>query len=230
MPKTKKETEETEVVILPEQKVEEISKDIKTFGKKAESFLAIKSQEDYNKTTAFIVEVKGRLNRMKEVIEFFTKPFQDARKKALDDMKKVEALFAPSLNSYMDMESNLKMAMSSFKMNEDRRIREEERLAREKREKEDRNGNFNPAPMPTVERVAPTVATDKGKATANKVWKFEVLQLAELRKDKAFMDSFWNATVEKGLHEQVLRNMVRAGVREVAGVRIYEDFDISVRA
>lgn len=227
----KKTKDKADLVVVPEQKVEEMSKDIKTFGKKVESFLTIKSPEDYEKTTKFIVEVKARINRVKEVLEFFTKPHQEARKRALDEMKKIEALFAPSLKSYEEMEYSLKGAMSAWQREQDRLARIEEdrlRLAREK--KEAKTGNIDPTPLPTIPRQEATVATDAGKATAKKVWKFEVVEVDTLFKDKQFLGQLHTLAVEKGLHETILRNMVKAGVREISGVRVYEDYDISVSA
>jgi hypothetical protein len=222
---------EAEVVVLPEQKVDEISKDIKSFGKKLEGFLAPSTPEQYTKTVAFAQEVKGRINRVKEIVDFFVKPHQEARARALDEMKKIEALFAPTLNSYLEMERSLKGAVSTYHAEQERLAREEEdRLRREREKKEAKTGKPSLAPLPTVERVAPTMKTETGKTTAKKVWKFEVVNLAELRKDKAFMDLFWNAVVEKGIHDSIIRNMVRAGVREIGGVRIYEDFDVSISA
>ena len=224
-----KKKEKKEVAIIPEDKVAEISKDIKSFEKKAEKYLAIKTQVDYENTTSFIVDIKGRINRIKEIVEFFTKPHQDARKKALDDMRKVEALFASSLSVYEGIETRIKSAMSGWQREQDRLARaEEDRLAKLREKREERTGNIDPTPLPTIERATPTVATDNGKSVAKKSWKFQVEAYSKLPQN--VVDEVMYQAKEKGLIDSVIRKMVQAGTREMSGVRIYEDFDISVQA
>lgn len=228
MAKKTKEKED-KLVIVPEQKVEEMSKDIKSFGKKVDSYLKIKTREDYEKTTKFIVDVKARINRVKEVLEFFVKPHQDARKKALEEMKKIEVLFAPSLKSYEDMECALKEAMSGWQREQDKLARDEEdRLRRLREKREERTGEIDLTPLPTIARQEAVVSSDSGKATAKKVWKFEVVAYSEL--PKKVVDEILYQAKERGITEMVIRNMVKAGEREIKGVRIFEDFDISVQA
>ena|SRR3990167_5512113 len=224
-----KKKEKKEVAIIPEDKVAEISKDIKSFGVRAQSFLNIKDQKGYEKTTGFIVEVKGRINRIKEIVDFFTNPHMEARRMALNEMKKIEALFAPSLNQYEGIETQVKSAMSAFQREQDRLARaEEERLAKLRDKREERTGKIDPTPLPTIERVAPTVETDNGKSVAKKSWKFQIEEYSKLPQN--VIDEVLYQAKEKGIHEQVIRKMVQAGTREIKGVRIYEDFDISVSA
>ncbi len=74
-----------------------------------------------------------------------------------------------------------------------------------------------PPPPPVVVEPPPakTISTGVARATVRKVWTFEVLD--KLKVPRAFL------TVDRG----AIRIAVRAGWREIAGVRIYQEESIS---
>lgn len=222
------------VADTPEAKVAEIEKAIIPLQKEA-SAVVIKSEEDFAEATTLVAKVKGYINRVTEVQEFFTNPHKKARADALTAMRKIEALFAPKLVPLEAMEKSIKRAMSDYRIEQENKTRaEEKRLqdirdkANEKREEEGKGQILTP--VKSVERPMATMKTEQGNATMKKTWKHETTDRDALYTDKAFLAKLFTFCIEKGHDEQVLRAMVKEGVREVAGVRIYEDFDVSVAA
>jgi hypothetical protein len=68
--------------------------------------------------------------------------------------------------------------------------------------------------MPTVEAPAKTVHTAAGKVTMRSVWKAEVIDFNLLPDEYKVAD------------EVKIGKVVRAGVRQIPGVRIYEEKSI----
>ncbi len=220
-------------VETPETKLAEISKEVIKVEKKA-SVLVVKTKKDYDNASVFLIEVlKPRINRVNTLLKFFTDPFMEARRVALENKQKVELLFAPQISRFNQVETVVKRLMGNWQLEEDRKAKvEEDRLAKlrekqnERREENDKPLNLTP--LPTVARQEATIRTEEGKATAKKVWKFEILNIDKL--DGDVMREVFNVAFEKGIVESVIRKMVNSGVRELSGVRIYEDYDIGVSA
>lgn len=225
---------ETTTIEKPEAKIEEISKDIVTIQTEAQKVVC-KTEDDVLSATEFITKVKAQIDRVNEWQTFFTEPYVEQRRVALAKKQEIEALFGKQLAPLTDTMNKIKRAIADYRLDQEKKARaEEDRLlkirekANEKREAEGKEQIL--APVKTVERAAPTVMADSGRATTKKVWKFEVVETKMLVKDRAFMTELFILAVQKGLHEQVLRNMVKNGVRQVEGTRIYEDFEVSVTA
>lgn len=218
----------------PEAKVEEITKGLVPLEKEAKS-IVIKSEEDVTNAVSFLSKVKSYMKRVTELQDFFTDPYVEQRRVALEHANRIKALFAPKLTPLEDMERVVKRAIGDYRLEEERKARvEEERkqkvrdAANAKREEEGKGQILTP--VATVERAAPTVKTDEGRATTRKVWKFEVLDETKLLSDKMFAHGLITMAKAEGLHEKLLRSLIKTGTREVAGVRIYEDIEVSVSA
>ena len=107
--------------------------------------------------------------------------------------------------------------------------REEERLRKlaEKRQeravaKAEAKGEEPPAmdiPMPSVAAPAKTTRTETGAAvTMRKVWKWRVLDEAQIPREYFVLD------------EKKLNAVVKAGLRQIPGVEIYESEEVQVRS
>ena len=213
-------------VMTPETKLKEISVEVKRIQKTAESLLKIKTQEEVVKATKFLSVIKGRLTRIEELRTFFVSPLNE-------QVKKINAMFkkqSEPLKTYMD---SVKRAVADYAIAEERKIRAEEerlRIAQEKKnEKREAQGKpIDLTPAPTIERAESTIKTDTGKTTTIKVWKFEIEAYSKLLQN--VIDEVLYQAKEAGIHEKVVRKMVSAGVREINGVRIYEDIQVNVSA
>jgi hypothetical protein len=222
------------VVETPEAKIAEISKDILRVEKEANE-IVITDRAGYENASKFLSgTLKPRVNRIKELVELFIKPHQEARRNALEAMRQIENLFAPSLTKLEQLERNVKQGMANFLRAEEEAARKEEERLRKLREKQDERREergLDPilAPLPTVERQEMTVKGEEGgKTTAKKVWRFEIINYNALPENVIAM--VLEEAKQTGLTEKVVRKMVNAGIREISGVRIYEDFEISASA
>lgn len=217
-------------VASPEAKLGEVSKDLKKMTTKSTKVAAIKTDKDYQAATDMVVEVKGRIKRIKELKTEYVKPLKDG-------VKNLEAMFNDPLKAYEDLERALKGGMSAYQIEQTRIRREAEaKAAKEAAEKAaaaaEAGEVIDPTPVQApVERVAPTTRTeDGGKATSKMVWRHEVTNSEQALTVPETRSKVLTLAVEKGLLDQVLRAEVKMGLREHDGVRIYEDVDISVTA
>lgn len=230
---TKKKVE-VEMPKTPELGIKLISKDLAEVTKQSET-IVIKTEKDYIGANDFLVVVKENLNKINTMRSFFTDPYVEQRRVALTKMKEIDALFDKSTQPLESIEAKVKRAMGDFKLEEERKARAEEKRLQDIRDKanekrEEAGKEQIMTPIKTVERVEQTVQSGDGlgKSTAKKVWKFEITKISEFPEDilKKILTVAW----EKGIIDQIIRNEVKAGAREIKGVRIYEDFDIAVTA
>lgn len=212
--KTTKKAEPAIAVATPEVKIAEISKEVAKMEVSAAAFATIKTETEYKTANEYLLGVKARLKRIEELRVFFVKPLKDLA-------KKYDAMFAEQSNPLEAIETRIKRVMSDYMLEQDRAARkEEERLANLRLKQDERREDKGLAPiatpLPTIARPQSTVATEGGKSTAVKVWKFEVLDI--------------NAVPRTLLRCEVAHAKVQAqidaGARQIDGLRIYEDIEI----
>lgn len=202
----------------PETKIAEITKDLTTVIDKAKTIKVV-TQQDYESAANFLTtQVKSRINRIKEVMKFFTDPYLEARRVALKKMQEIEAMFNQQLNPLLKVESELKDGINAYLKEQDRLARAEEERLRKIRERQDAKREeqgkpINPMPVPVVERQAPTIQTENGRVTTKKVWKSKVIN--PLLVPREYLE----------VNEVLIRRAVASGVREIAGVQITEEFE-----
>jgi len=221
-------TKEASPVATAEEKVAEIGKDLSKFEKRQVGVSVIENDGGLASANEFLVDVKGRINRIKELKDEYVKPLKES-------VKKIESLFNTPLRSYEQIESGVKRAMSDYRLECEKVAKAEEERLRKLREAEaakaKKQGKPAPtAPVATVERKEATMNTSAGKSTAKKVVKFEIVDANAI--PKKYRDMVYLRAVERGLLDPIIRDVVKIdGMNtNVPGVRVYEDFDISVTA
>lgn len=224
------------IEFTPESKVAEISKEIIKVEQEASS-IVVKTKDDYESASKFLsTVVKPRLNRVYELVKFFTDPFKESRRVALANMNSVEALFGKQVSALEAIEKKVKTAMTGYlHEQEEIALKEEARLQKIRDDanikREEKGKEVIATPIKAVERTETTIKNvDGGKTTARKMWMFEIKSDTLLCTDQEFIKEILNLAIAKGLHEQIVRSMVNRGVREIKGCRIYEDFNISASA
>ena len=230
--KTKTPTKKMPKLETPEAKVVEIEKGLVPLQKEAQK-MVIKNLDDVKKATSFLAKVKGYTDRVNELVTFFTDPYVEQRRVALDKKREIEEMFAPKLAPLNEMITTAKRAISDYTIEEERKAQvEEERkqkirdAANAKREAKGETQILEP--VNSVERADATVKTDEGRTTTKKVWTFEVLNRAQMCADPEFVKAVMADVLEKDTHERILRGLVKNGAREVGGVRIYQDIKVDV--
>ena len=217
---------ETKAVETPEQKIVEIKKDIIVIEKQSQKVAVVNSEADVQEATEFLGQLKGRFDRVEQLRLFFV---EDPTK----HIAKVNKMFREQKEPLDVMLRKVKRAVGDYRMEEDRKAQaEEDRLqklrdAKNKR-REEKGKEADLTPVPVIERSEKTVETESGKSTAKKVWKFEVEDVQKLPLD--IRKAILILANEKGIVDTIVRGQVRNGVREMEGVKIFEDYDVNVSA
>ena len=226
MTKTKKLETPKDEVITPEGKIAEIQKDIIVVEKKSQKVAIVKSEKDVQKATEFLGQLKGRFDRVEQLRKFFVE-------EPTKHIAKVNKMFREQKEPLTAVIAKVKRAVGDYRMAEEMKARKEEerqqklRDAKNKR-REEKGKEADLTPVPVIERSEKTVKTESGKSTAKKVWKFEIEAHSKLP-DGVIDEILYQANL-KGIHDSVIKKMVNNGAREISGVRIYEDFDINIKA
>lgn len=208
----------------PEQKLVEIKKDLVLTETKSEKMLVIKSEEDVVLSTEFLAQAKARADRIEEIRTSFTKPINEG-------LTAINKMYKEPHAAYLTMMQKVKRAIGDYRLEEERKVqKEEERLEKVREEKNKRNEEKGKAPdltpVKTVERPETIVRSESGKTKTIKVWKFEIEDVSKL--PESYKKTILDFAVEKGLADMVIRKVVNAGIREIEGVRIYEDIEVRI--
>jgi len=233
--RNKKIDEENGVIIVsPEVKVNEIASDFKKFEKKSNNIVTVLSEEDYAKANNFLIEVKGRINRVKELKNGYIKPLKE-------NIKKLEILFTEPQKNYEQIETVVKRAMGDYRLMIEEEARKKEAEIRKQQEEEakkaleaKKKGEPVPVPKPIITsevvRPNPTMKNELGRSTSRKVIKFEIIDSEAI--PKKYKDLVYAEAVKKGILKSVLAPVVKIeGLKcTIKGIKVYEDFEISVSA
>ncbi len=209
--------------VPPEERAKAIDKEIAVLNKKSESFLAIESSAQYAQANEFLALVKGRADEIEKERKSITVPLNAA-------LDAANAVYQPRLKKCKEVTDIVKNAMSAFLRAENEKAQKEEKRLADLRAKQDERREEKgqapvATPLPTVARPETVVQTDAGKTVAKKVWKFEITTLKDI--PQQYLQQTLKLAIEAGMLNKVLKQAVDGGVRDIAGVRIYEDFAIS---
>lgn len=166
----------------------------------------------------FIATAKKKLEEKRK---FFVKPLNDQVKKVNDLFKEYNA---PLDNA----DRTLRGKVLSYRQEVQRKQREEEERLRKLAEKEqkrlekkaEKTGQPAPPPIviPMIEQAPKTIQADLGSATTKTVWDFQIIDESLIPREYLIVD------------ERKIRAVVKAGIREIPGVRIYQTEQLAVRA
>jgi hypothetical protein len=207
--------ENTELqVIENDERVQELTEGSHMLVEQANS-IEITDDESDVVAAEFLAQVKTARKRVDELRHWFTDPLE-AQKKAI--IARFKATDAP-LEQAQKIVGGKHIAYTRAK--EEAARKEQERLrklaeARQERavKRAEEKGLEAPVPvipMPTIEAPPKTIHTAAGAVTTRKVWRHEVVDFAALPEEYKVAD------------EVKLGKVVRAGVREIPGVRIFEE-------
>jgi cell fate (sporulation/competence/biofilm development) regulator YlbF (YheA/YmcA/DUF963 family) len=166
-------------------------------------------------------EIKAELDAHERARKFLTQPLYD-------HMRAINDQFKAKTDPLTREQSRLKSLCGRFFMDKQEAARREQEALRRKQEAEakraaaraEKKGVAAPPPPPPaiVQTPEKTTRTDAGSASVRKVWRFEVIDESQVPREYLVVD------------EKKIRAVVKAGVRSIPGVRIYEDVDVAVRS
>lgn len=214
-----------------QSKALELKKETEQFAAQAGSLVLqkINNETERIEANSFLVQIKEQLNKVATTKAFFVKPLKE-------HVKNVEALFKPQETTLEGLFANVKRLISNYLVEEDRKARVEEDKKAKIRDaanakREDKGLAPIETPVNSVERPQATAHAEGGRSSARKVWKAEVIDARQaLVCNEQITARVIDLAIEKGLVDMVVRKMVADGARELKGVRIFEDFDISATA
>lgn len=211
-------------------KLEAIEQDVKTMGEVSNS-IVVESEEDYEKATNVLGDIKSRLKRIDALRKEFTDPLKD-QVKVIDNRfkKQMEPLevYDRAIRAKMLAYYNLKEA----RQQEAARLAHEEWQANEARRLEELKNNETPVQVgkveggefieqisapPLVEATEKTMRADSASSTVVKRWDYEVVDLGLVPLEYLTVDS------------ALIRKQISAGNREIPGLRIFQNNVLTIR-
>lgn len=213
MSKKETKTEKKEVVITPELKTKEIEKEVLKLQKEFPT-MSVKSAEDATKVTEWANGLNTRLKRVEELRKSFVAPLND-------HVKMINNMFKMQSEPLEKMLAGVKRLLSDFYLEEQRKADIEDERKRKIREaanakREEKGQSEIIIPVAQVARVDSTLKTSTGKSTATKVWQFEIINEDAIPREFCISD------------DRKIREAIKNGAREIAGVRVYEDYKMSL--
>lgn len=155
-----------------------------------------------------------------ELRQFFVRPLNE-------QVRRINAFFKERTEPLERADTLVRGKMLAFQQEQVRRKREAEEAARRAAEAEQARRAAEaaaaglpappPPPVPVAVEAPKTVRADLGTATAVHTWTFEIVDESLIPREFLMPN------------EKAIRAAVRAGVRHIPGVRIYQDVSLQVR-
>lgn len=190
-------------------KIVQINKDVTVITKKATT-IAIEKSEDMVPATEFLKQVTARKKRIEELRIFFTKPLND-------HIKQINVEFKKTLYPLEEIEKDIKGKMIDFRRIEAENIhKEQERLLKKSEQMKTEKKKEEYKEKAEELKQETKVESKSGSVRVRKVWKFEIIDEAQIPREYLKVD------------ETAIRQAVSGGLREINGIRIYEDEIVGV--
>ncbi len=212
----------TKAVLIPETEAQEVQELTSGVVQAAES-VVVNSGEGMNEASDILSWVAKAKKQVEDKRKFLVKPLND-HVKAINEMFKgymapleqADAMLRKKVLTYRQEQERIRRA-------EEERLRKEAEAERKRLEKQAKKEGVAPPPppppvAPTMQEQAKTVHSDMGAVSAKMVWDFEIVD--EDKVPRNFMI----------VNEKAIRAAVKAGVRNIPGVKVYQKEELAVRA
>ena len=187
-----------------QDKILQMSKDVVLIVKQATS-IQIEKTEDMEPATEFLKQVVARKKRFEELRLFFTKPLND-------HIKQVNAEFKNLSVPLEDIERDVKNKMVAFRKIEQEKIfkEQEKLLAKAETMKTEKKQEEYREKAEEIKQET-KIESKSGEVRFRKVWKFEITDETSIPREYLKVD------------ETSIRQAISSGLREINGVRIFEE-------
>lgn len=181
---------------------------------RAQSIEIVDDESDVE-AAEFLAQVKTARKRWDELRHWFTDPLETQKKRIIAKFNADDAPLEQAQKIVGDKHLAYQRKQQEAARKEQERLRRlaEAKQARQAAKAEEQGLEAPPViiPMPSIQAPPKTIHTASGAVTTRTVWKHEVVDFAALPEEYKVAD------------EVKLGKVVRAGVREIPGVRIYEE-------
>ena len=213
--------EETQITAI-ESKIEPIKAEIGTLKERAEA-MVIKDDKDYQAASDALDVVSSQAKAAEKMRKFFVDPLNA-------QVKNINALFKPQKVAAEEVVGIIKGKMSAyFTEQEEKRLKEAARLQaiRDKADAKRAEQGKEAIAEPVREVAAPakTISTGASKAQVRKVWKHKIVSINELPDD--VKQAIFAEAYKKGIITTVINKFIKAGIREMSGVEIFQENQIA---
>ena len=196
------------LVITPEEK-RELETDLTNLIAQGNA-LVVKDDESMQRGVELLSWQARAIKKIEERRQFFVKPLNE-------HVSRINLFFknfsVPLANTRTIIEPKI---LAYRQKKEQERIEAQRKLDRENKKAEKLTGEA--LPRPVILPQAQTAFSDTGSATAKKVWRFRVVKESEIP-----MKYF-------ELSESKIRMAIREGVRNIAGLEIYQEETLAIKA
>lgn len=165
------------------------------------------------------------------IIARIEKELEAERKRIVDpknkELKEINSFFKQFSDQLDALKETARKKIGDYRSEKERkRLEEQKRLdaiLAQQREEELKRAQAEGTTAPAiglsvpVAPIANTVHSDTGAASGRSVWKWSVEDLTKVPEEYFILD------------EKKINGLVRGGVREIAGIKIYEEKDVSFR-
>lgn len=188
---------------LPQREVQVLEENAKPIAAEAQA-IEIKTTEDVESASQFLKKISDNLKVIESKRLEFTAPLNQSLKSINDTFKRVKE---PLMKAKEEVSSKI---LTWRRAEQERIAKEEQRRQAIQKAHEAQGHNVN-APV-TMARPENTI----GNTQVRKVWTFEITDFSQVP------DSY------KGIDRVAVNNAIRAGVREVPGLKIYQEETMAI--
>jgi len=202
-----------------ESKIQAISEDVNNVAQQAAG-IVVKTESDVRTATNFLSQVKKRIKRIETLRKEFLEPFQAGVKNInnkfklqSEPLKEIERLIKESIKTFIDEQEKIQMEKQRKEEAERKKLEEE----REKQLAEGKKVEALPEKKEMVKEEKTMYRAEEGATIVKKVWKFYVEDVSKVPNEYLLID------------EVKIRAAIGAGERDIKGVKIYQDNQITIR-
>jgi adenylate kinase len=206
--------------IVPQQEVQAINTEVTTIEFQAEQLQIINDE-----TAKIATDMLGQIAKTKKVVEerrkFFVNPLNE-------QVKRINSLFKQIAEPLEKAEAIIKSKILTYRQEQERKRREEEERLRKLVEAEQKKLEKQaakkgmpappPIPIPTIPKQEKTIESNEAQVTARVVWDFEIEDETKIPREFLMVN------------EKAIRAAVKAGVRNIPGVRIFQREELAVKS
>lgn len=200
--------------IKKSKELKQVEKGLVIYQEKKTKLVVINNQDDYNKASDFVKDIAVAYKKIEQKRKFFVDPYRQV-------VNEINSIFKEKTNNLEILKEDVKKVMLSWYQKEKERIRKEQQKIEEQNAKKIEKAKEKNKPMPPVLKHAPAEIekTSKGVksfATVKQLPKWEVVDFSKLKDEYKTTD------------KKKIDKLVKAGLREIEGLRIYFEDNLAV--
>lgn len=209
-----------DVQVVNSEEVKELQTDLANIKGRTQT-LVVTNDETYQAGAETLTWIQSALKKCEDRRKFFVKPLQD-------HVSRINLFFKNFTEPLEGFKGDISSKLLTYRDEQEKKRREEEERFRREQEKAQRKAEKNaekrgeaaPEPLPVVAipEAAKTTFSDLGSVTAKKTWAWEIVNENVIPREMLCLDTI------------KINGLVRAGVRDIRGIKIFQKEIMSIKA